>query len=103
MRGDRGNQQVVVVPTRGVQQESQERCYQGVPKQLVLPVLGSLYQAMGIRSGDVVKRVNKHTLDAPSKALLFFEALETLLKEPFSPHADNFPSCIQFGCNLIIV
>ena len=37
----------------------------------------SLYAALGIRSGDIVKRVNGQDLNTPSKALELFNQLQT--------------------------
>lgn len=38
---------------------------------------GSLYRALGIRSGDVIKSVNGTAIDSPTKALELFEQLKT--------------------------
>ena len=38
---------------------------------------GSLFRALGVRSGDVIKSVNGTTIDSPSKALGLFEKLKT--------------------------
>jgi general secretion pathway protein C len=38
---------------------------------------GSLYRAIGIRSGDVIKAVNGNPIDSPNKALDLFEKLKT--------------------------
>lgn len=37
---------------------------------------GSIYRAIGMRSGDVVKAIDGVVMDHPEKAMLFFEALE---------------------------
>ncbi len=36
---------------------------------------GSLYRALGIRSGDVIKQVNGQAIDSPNKAMMLFEEL----------------------------
>jgi len=38
---------------------------------------GSLYRALGIRSGDIIKSVNGTTIDSPTKALELFEQLKS--------------------------
>jgi len=38
---------------------------------------GSLYRALGIRSGDVIKSVNGTAIDSPTKALELFEQLKS--------------------------
>jgi type II secretion system protein C len=38
---------------------------------------GSLFRALGIRSGDVIKAVNGNAIDSPSKALGLFEQLKS--------------------------
>ncbi|PKN55932.1 MAG: hypothetical protein CVU56_18850 [Deltaproteobacteria bacterium HGW-Deltaproteobacteria-14] len=38
---------------------------------------GSLYRALGIRSGDVIKTVNGTAIDSPTKALELFEQLKS--------------------------
>ena len=37
----------------------------------------SLYSALGIRSGDILKGVNGEQITSPTKALQFLEALKT--------------------------
>lgn len=37
----------------------------------------SLYRAIGIRSGDIVKEVNGHELNSPNKAIKLFDELKT--------------------------
>ena len=37
---------------------------------------GSLYRAIGVRSGDVIKSVNGKPIDSPNKALDLFEKLK---------------------------
>jgi len=32
----------------------------------------------------------------------FFKTRQTLIEEAFSPHADDFTSCIESGCDLIV-
>ena len=36
----------------------------------------SLYRAIGIRSGDVIKRINGMEIDSPNKALQLFDKLQ---------------------------
>ena len=49
--------------------------YQGFKLVGVRP--NSLYRAIGVRSGDVIKRVNGMEIDSPNKALQLFEKLRT--------------------------
>ena len=49
--------------------------YQGFKLVGVRP--NSLYRAIGVRSGDVIKRVNSMEIDSPNKALQLFEKLRT--------------------------
>ncbi len=49
--------------------------YQGFKLIGVRP--GSLYRALGIRSGDVIQRVNGQDIDSPNKAMMLFEELRT--------------------------
>jgi len=37
----------------------------------------SLYRALGIRSGDVIKRINGHDINSPNKAIELFEQFRT--------------------------
>ncbi|MCC6620244.1 MAG: hypothetical protein IT385_03265 [Deltaproteobacteria bacterium] len=52
----------------------QDNQYQGFKLVGVRP--GSLYRALGIRSGDIVKSVNGTPIDSPTKALELFEQLK---------------------------
>jgi len=52
----------------------QDNQYQGFKLVGVRP--GSLYRAIGIRSGDIVKSVNGTAIDSPTKALELFEQLK---------------------------
>ena len=49
--------------------------YQGFKLVGVRP--GSLYRAIGIRSGDVITSVNGNKIDSPNKALELFEQLKS--------------------------
>jgi len=53
----------------------QDNQYQGFKLVGVRP--GSLYRAIGIRSGDIVKSVNGTAIDSPTKALELFEQLKS--------------------------
>ena len=37
---------------------------------------GSLYRAIGVRSGDVIKSINGNAIDSPNKALDLFDKLK---------------------------
>ncbi len=49
--------------------------YQGFKLIGVRP--GSMYRALGIRSGDIIQRVNGQAIDSPNKAIQLFEQLRT--------------------------
>lgn len=53
----------------------QDNQYQGFKLVGVRP--GSLYRAIGIRSGDIVTAVNGNKIDSPTKALELFEQLKS--------------------------
>ncbi len=52
-----------------------DNAYQGFKLVGVRP--GSLYRAIGIRSGDVITAVNGNKIDSPNKALELFEQLKS--------------------------
>lgn len=52
-----------------------DNSYQGFKLVGVRP--GSLYRALGIRSGDVITAVNGNKIDSPNKALELFEQLKS--------------------------
>jgi len=52
-----------------------DNSYQGFKLVGVRP--GSLYRAIGIRSGDVITAVNGNKIDSPNKALELFEQLKS--------------------------
>ncbi|MCC6624330.1 MAG: PDZ domain-containing protein [Deltaproteobacteria bacterium] len=53
----------------------QDNQYQGIKLASVRP--GSLFRAIGLRTGDIVKSVNGTAIDSPTKALELFEQLKS--------------------------
>ncbi|MFO0751064.1 MAG: type II secretion system protein GspC [Myxococcota bacterium] len=73
----------------------QDNQYQGFKLVGVRP--GSLYRAIGIRSGDIVTAVNGNKIDSPTKALELFEQLKSSSNISVEIERRGQPKTLQYN------